>query len=259
MAGFHAKRRYGLTFDLNYTWSHSIDNISVNSNTVAYGGYGFICDVVRPRECRGNSDFDITSYINGNFVYDLPFGRGRAFGGSSPRLVNEILGGWTVSGIPSWHTGYPFFAGANAFVAGFANNAPAILTGNINDMKIKIHGGNGNPLYAFASPTQALSDYTGPIGFQIGSRNNLRGARSTELDAGLSKEFPIVENIVVKFRGDAFNIMNHPDFSSSETSGNITSDITQSSSPFGIITSDTQGANTNQGPRVLQVSLRVEF
>lgn len=255
----HKNTGYGLTFDLNYTWSHSIDNVSVNSNTVAYGGYGFICDVVRPRECRGNSDFDVTSYINGNFVYDLPFGRGRAFGGTSPRIVNEILGGWTVSGIPSWHTGYPFFAGANAFVAGFANNAPAILTGNINDMKIHIHGGNGNPLYAFADSTKALNDYTGPVGFQVGSRNNLRGARSMELDAGLSKTFPVVENVVVKFRGDAFNVMNHPDFASSATSGNITSDITQSSSPFGIITSDSQGANTNQGPRVLQVSLRVEF
>jgi hypothetical protein len=66
------------------------------------------------------------------------------------------------------------------------------------------------------------------------------------LDAGLSKTFPIVENVVVKFRGDAFNVMNHPTF------GTITNDITQSSNPFGVVTSD-------GGSRVLQVSLRVEF
>ncbi len=246
----HKNAGGGLTFDLNYTWSHSTDNVSVNANTVAYGGYGFICDVVRPRECRGNSDFDVRSYINGNVVYDLPFGHGRTFGGSSPTLVNELLGGWTVSGIPSWHTGYPFFAASNAFVAGYANDAPAILAGSLNDMKIRIHGGNGNPLYAFNSSAQALNDFTGPVGFQIGSRNNLRGARSTQLDAGISKQFPITERLVLKFRGDAFNIMNHPDFSS--TGVNITNDITQSSNPFGIITSD-------DGARVLQVSLRVEF
>jgi hypothetical protein len=245
----HKNAGFGLTFDLNYTWSHAIDNVSVNANTVAYGGYGFICDVVRPRECRGNSDFDATSYINGNFVYDLPFGHGRMLGGTSPRIVNEILGGWTVSGIPSWHTGYPFFAASNAFVAGYANDAPAILTGNISDTKIHIHGGNGGQLYAFNNSSTVLNDYTGPVGFQVGSRNNLREPRDTALDAGLSKTFPVIEDVVVKFRGDAFNVMNHPTFGGQ---GWIENDITQSSNPFGVI-------NNDGGSRVLQVSLRVEF
>ncbi|MGA2250027.1 carboxypeptidase regulatory-like domain-containing protein [Terracidiphilus sp.] len=249
----HKNSSFGLTFDINYTWSHAIDNVSVTANTVAYGGYGFICDVVRPRECRGNSDFDVTHYINGYFVYDLPFGHGRAFGGSSPRIVNEFLGGWSVSGLPGWHTGFPYFAGANAFVAGFSNDAPAILTGDIHDMDIHIHGGGGNPLQAFRNTNTAVNDYTGPVGFQIGSRNDLRGPRSTTLDAGLSKTFPVVEKVVVKLRGDAFNVMNHPVFGNPATN-NI--DITQSSAPFGLLTSDTPNG---LAPRVLQVSLRVEF
>ncbi len=246
----HKNSSFGLTFDINYTWSHSVDNVSVNANTVAYGGYGFICDVVRPRECRGNSDFDVSHYINGYFTYELPFGRGKAFGGSSPWIVNEFLGGWTVSGLPGWHTGFPYFAGSNAFVAGFANDAPAILTGNVRDMDIHMSGGQGNPLQAFTNTAKALNDFTGPVGFQVGGRNNLRGPKSTTLDAGVSKTFPIVENIVVKFRGDAFNVLNHPVFSNPSTS-NI--DITQSSAPFGYITS------TGVDPRVLQLSLRVEF
>jgi len=113
-------------------------------------------------------------------------------------------------------------------------------------MKIHIHGGSGSQLYAFNNTNTALNDYTGPVGFQIGSRNNLRQPRATSLDTGLSKEFPVVENIRVKLRGDAFNVMNHPTF------GGITTDITQSSNPFGVLTSD-------GGSRVLQVSLRVEF
>jgi hypothetical protein len=245
----HKNTGFGLTFDINYTFSHAIDNVSVNSNSVAYGGYGFICDVVRPRECRGNSDFDVTNYINGYFTYDLPFGHGRTFGASSSWLTNEILGGWSVSGLPGWHTGFPFFAGSNAFVAGFSNDAPAILVGNRGDLNIKIHGGGGNPLYAFNNPTTALNDFTGPVAFQIGGRNNLRGPRSTTLDAGLSKTFPIREQVVAKLRGDGFNVMNHPVFNVPST-GNI--DITQSSAPFGVINSDGSA-------RVLQVSLRVEF
>ena len=245
----HKNTGFGLTFDLNYTFSHSIDNVSVNSNSVAYGGYGFICDVVRPRECHGPSDFDVTNYVNGYFTYDLPFGHGRMFGASSSWITNELLGGWSVSGLPGWHTGFPYFAGSNAFVAGYANDAPAILVGNREDLNIHLHGGSGSPLYAFTDPTKALSDYTGPVAFQVGSRNNLRGPRSTTLDAGLSKTFPVTEGIVVKLRGDGFNVMNHPVFNTPTTS-NI--DITQSSEPFGVISSDA-------GPRVLQVSLRVEF
>ena len=85
----HKNVGYGLQFDLNYTWSHSIDNVSLIANQAAYGGYGFICDVLRPRECRANSDFDVTQYFNGNFIYDLPFGRGKYFGSGASRWLDE--------------------------------------------------------------------------------------------------------------------------------------------------------------------------
>jgi hypothetical protein len=203
----------------------------------------------------------VTNYVNGYVTYDLPYGHGKMFGATSPWIVNELLSGWSVSALPGWHTGFPYFAGSNAFVAGFANDAPAILVGNKTDMKIHLNGGKESPLYAFANPTQALSDYTGPVAFQVGSRNNLRGPRSTTLDAGLSKTFPVVDGVVIKLRGDAFNVMNHPAFNAPGTS-NI--DITQSSAPFGVITSDgitnATGPNFGEGgPRVLQVSLRAEF
>ena len=85
LATLHKNAGHGLQFDLNYTWSHSIDNVSVIANAPAIGGYGFICDALRPRNCRGNSDFDVANYLNGNFIYELPLGRGRAFAATSPR------------------------------------------------------------------------------------------------------------------------------------------------------------------------------
>ena len=245
----------GLQFDLNYTWSHSIDNVSVTANTVAYGGYGFICDVLRPRECRGNSDFNLNQVLNGNFIYDLPFGRGRQFAAGVPSWADRIIGGWEVSGLPTWHTGYPYFAGANAFVAGYANNAPAILTGPIADLKTKINGGKGQPLNAYADAAKANADYEGPLGFTIGSRNNLTGPGYFDLDMGLGKSLSIWENVVLKLRADAFDVLNHPNFSTPCT------DITDASCNFGVISSDAgqSGAVPGSSTRVLQVIGRIEF
>jgi hypothetical protein len=252
----HKNAGFGLQFDLNYTYSHSIDNVSVIANAPAIGGYGFICDVNRPRECRANSDFDVTNYFNGNFIYDLPFGRGKAFAGTAPRWLDELIGGWSIGGLPSVHSGNAYFASANAFVAGYANDAPAILVGPASDLKIHLHGGQGQPLYAFANASQANADYTGPVGFNIGSRNNLRAPNYFDLDMHLGKRFPIVaERVAVKLGADAFNVLNHPNFAAPN------SDITDVAGPFGVINS-TVGTGIRNGAdsqRVLQVFARIEF
>jgi len=252
----HKNPGHGLQFDLNYTWSHSIDNVSVIANAPAIGGYGFICDVQRQRECRGNSDFDVTHYFNGNFIYDLPFGRGKSFGGTSPRWLDEFIGGWSVSGLPSVHSGNAYFASSLAFVAGYANDAPGILVGPSSDLNIHINGGKGQPLYGFANPTQANADYTGPVGFNIGARNNLRSPSYFDLDMGLAKSFPLIgDRVAMKFRADAFNVLNHPNFNAP------CGDITNVTCLFGTI-SGTAGTGINNGfssQRVLQIALRLEF
>jgi hypothetical protein len=244
----HKNVSQGLQFDLNYTWSHSIDNVSVIANAPAIGGYGFICDVLRPRECRGNSDFDVTSNLTGNFIYDLPVGRGRTFAANAPFWLNEAIGGWQLSGLPYWHTGNVFFAAANAFVAGYANDAPALLTGNIADMRMKIHKDSSGTVWAFANnDAPRRADYSGPLGFQIGSRNNLRGPVYFNMDLGLGKTFPIHKELNLQFRADAFNALNHPSFDTPST------DITEASGRFGVIT------GTASGARVLQGALRLQF
>jgi DNA-binding transcriptional LysR family regulator len=123
---------HGLQFDFNYTWSHSIDNTSLVANSIASStGLGFVCEAQSPRVCRGNSDFDTTTVISSDFVYDLPFGRGRSFAASSPRWLDEVIGGWNLSGIPAWNSGVAFTTVSNAFVAGFAEDAPANRRGQV--------------------------------------------------------------------------------------------------------------------------------
>jgi hypothetical protein len=244
---------HGLTFDINYTWSHSIDNTSLIANSPALSGYGFICDTLRPRECRGNSDFDTTHYITGYAIYSLPFGRGRTFASHVPLGLDEIIGGWDLSNIYTWHSGNAWSTASSAFLAGYANNAAALFNGDNSAIQRKVHKTSGGTLTQFADPTRALTAFQGPIGFQVGPRNSMRGPQYFDLDTGLSKRFTIVPDwgLKVQLRGDAFNVLNHPNFLPPANNSSY-DDITQPSG-FGQLTA------MNGGARVLQISARVEF
>jgi hypothetical protein len=248
---------HGLSFNVNYTYSHSIDNTSLIANTLAASvAAGFVCDATKPRECRATSDFDETHVLNGDFTYQLPLGRGREFAAGIPRWMDELVGGWAVSGIPTWHSGLAFSALTSAFVAGYSNDAPAIFNGN--HAAVKAHVAKqadgsvnlfSNPSL-FTDPTTSTAIFRGPVGLQIGSRNNLRGPSAWGLDAGLAKRFALIgDRLTAQFRADAFNVFNHPTFA--VPSGN---DITSGNGlAFGQITS------TTGTPRVVQLALRIEF
>jgi hypothetical protein len=190
----------------------------------------------------------VTNYLNGNFIYQLPLGRGQTYGANAPFWLNELVGGWSISGLPNWHTGNAYFASSNAYVAGYANNAPAILAGSPGLLKSSIHKDTAGTVFGFKDSQTALDAYVGPVGFQIGTRNNLRGPQYFNVDLGLGKAFPVWEDKVnLKFRADAFNALNHPSFDLPK------SDISEFSGQFGVISS------TVSSPRVLQGSLRLEF
>jgi hypothetical protein len=253
----HKNTGHGLQFDINYTWSHSLDNTSMIANSEAYGGYGFICDVLRPRLCRGNSDFDVSNYLNGNFLYQLPVGRGQAFAANIPWWANEFIGGWELSGLPVWHTGTPYMANSVAFLMSYSNEDPAILTGSLSYLKPHVTVQNGQ-VYAFKNYQQAYDQFVGPVGFQMGSRNDLRGPGFFNMDLGLGKTFPLYrERVNMKFRADAYNAFNHPNFSTPSFTGNMS--LVAPPDEFGVVPGTVTPAFADQAARVLQVALRVEF
>jgi hypothetical protein len=255
----------GLQFNFNYTWSHSIDNNSQSSGTNAlYEVTGIICDATKPRACRGDSDFDVRQIITADFEYDLPFGHNRTFFGNSGTLTNELIGGWSVSGIPSYRTGLPINVLSDAFIASFAAEDPAIFTGsksNLSSLKSHVNNVQGT-VYNFAGgPTGAATAYSlfrGPLGLEYGSRNLLKGPGAANLDLGLAKIFPIIPSRAINliFRADAFNIFNHPNFSNP---GGSDPDIVNNASPFGQITSTISPSGQVGDIRVAQFSLRLEF
>lgn len=253
----HKKLSRGLQFDVNYTFSHSLDNISAAANNAfgnGAGAGGIMCDSINIRVCYANSDFDVRHSITGDWVYDLPFGRGKSFGAAMPRWADEVVGGWSITGLVNWRTGLAFQTVANAFPISFANNAPAVFNGDSSALKVDTHfetnSASGNPtIQLFKNPTAALGAFSGPLGIQAGSRNNLRGPHYSNFDIGLAKHFPITEQVKMEFRADAFNVFNHTNFQLPGTDG--TADIS-SPSTFGVI-------NGDYGARVLQLALRVDF
>jgi hypothetical protein len=257
---------HGLQFDVNYTFAHSIDNVSFFANSsgdTGIGGVGLICDDLRPRECRANSDFDINNYVTANVTYQLPFGRHRMLLNSIPIWAEEAIGGWDISGITDWHTGIAWGTDSNAFDASYSNDAPAILVGPQSAIQTKLQknipGGGAN---IFLNQASAQAAYVGPIGFQIGPRNSLRGPKYFNQDLGLAKNFPLsAERVNLKFRADAFNALNHPNFALPQENGfNGFDQQDFTSTTFGNITSTVAPpGNLNNGARVLQVSLRLEF
>lgn len=256
---------HGLQFDFNYTYSHSIDNSSFFANSMGdtgIGGVGLICDVIRPRECRANSDFDLRHNITADAYYGLPFGRKRAFFASVPTWANELIGNWDISGIGNWHTGSPWSNDSNAFDASYSNDAPAILIGPKSAVSTHVTKLPGGGVNIFANKTAAQAAYEGPIGFQIGPRNSLIGPGFFNTDLGLAKLFPIHgEATNLQFRADAFNALNHPNFQVPAENGfNGLDQQDFTSTTFGNI-SYTQAAvgNNNNGARIVQVSLRLQF
>ena len=115
----------------------------------------------------------------------------------------------------------------------------------------------------FSNAAQAAAQFSGPVGFTIGPRNGERGPGYFNMDLGLGKTFPIIsEKINAKFRADAFNAFNHPNFAipaENVFNGYDQEDYEQGSG-FGQISFTADPThNLNNGARVLQLSLRVEF
>ncbi len=247
----HKRLSHGLQFDLNYTYSHSIDNSSTVANnatgTSATGGYGgFLCDAIKLRSCRGNSDFDVTHIVSANALFDMPVGRGRWLGSNMPGWANQIVGGWQVAALTQWHTGFAFSTVTEAFPVSFNSNSPAVFIGTPHDIRVKIHDDAGQ-IQLFADPNAALNAFTGPIGLDGPTRNNLRGPRFSNTNLALNKHFPIKEKFDVEFRVEAYNVFNHVNFA---LPGGSVADINGPN--FGVISSDA-------GSRVMQFSLRLDF
>ncbi len=122
-------RAGGLEFDVNYTYSRSIDDGSNAERVSTFEGGGFASQILNswfPRQNRAVSDFDTTHIVNANWVYQLPLGRGKRFGAGMGSFANAIIGGWTVSGLWRWSSGYPFSLLSPEWATNYDLETPAV-------------------------------------------------------------------------------------------------------------------------------------
>jgi hypothetical protein len=247
----------------NYTFSKSFDEASAAERVGPYegtggtgndlNGGGIVINSWDPLSLRGLSDFNAFHQINANLVYQLPFGKGQRFAGNAGPLLNELVGGWHVSGIFRWTTGFPitidngFTWATNWNIEGDAMpNGPAP---NASNPKNAMVNGVGIGPDIFANPAAAQAAFRPEWPGESGVRNNVIGDGMFNIDTGVSKDFSLGEQRRLEFSWQAFNATNSVRYDVRGAQPSLSYDPTQFGKYLGTLTT----------PRFMQFALRFEF
>jgi hypothetical protein len=255
----------GLEFDINYTYSKSIDIGSNAERINEFEGSGFASQVINswfPKQLRAVSDFDATHQVNSNWVYELPVGHGKHFGGGMGHLANAILGDWSVSGLWRWSSGYPFSLFSPLWATNFQLESPAVLIGKApktgSFMVAQAGGGTGPNVFKdpgitdSTNPNAAINQFRAAYPGEAGNRNVLRGPGTFNIDTGLSKGWNITESQTLKFTWEIFNATNTPRFDVGTMQLNANNSLSN-------VTSFGNFSSTLSNPRVMEFALRYSF
>jgi hypothetical protein len=251
----HKRMARSLQFDVNYTFSKSIDIMSDAERVTEWGGLGGqVINSWDPNSRRAVSDFDLTHQINGNWIYQMPFGRGQHFGHDVNRVADAFIGGWELTGLVRWTTGFPISIQngstwpTNWQLGGGAVQIAPAATGTTVDPP----GTQPGSVSIFKDPqgSSGIGAFRNAMPGESGGRNQIRGQGFAGLDLGLAKTWvmPWKESQSLQFRWDVFNVPNLHRFDVQSINTNL-----DASSAFGLYT----GLLTN--PRVMQFALRFEF
>jgi hypothetical protein len=256
---FRQRALHGVQFNLNYTLAHAMGLLSQNAiqgqatgPTLYYTNRNF-------RLNYAPSAFDIRHVIHLSGTFDLPFGKGRAFLNSN-KVVDQVLGGWTLGTIVNFQTGTPVVL--NGGYLTYNEKDPGVVFQNgLTVSQVQSTMGvyhTGNPWAYFIDPKylasngQASSATIAPVSTpgQMGYHPYLYGPHWFGGDLSLNKAFPIKERFRATFQAECLNVLNHPTWGP-VTSGASTANVQSLS--FG----QTTGGPT--GPRVVEFRLNFEF
>jgi hypothetical protein len=199
----------GLQFQASYTYSHSLDEASSASlGSLANGDFR---DQRFPGMEYGNSDFDVRHHLVISFDYQLPFGKGKTFGGNASGFVNQLIGNWQLAGIVSASTGN-WFTVSDPLVNSSNTDCGGTVSYNCSRPNV-VGDPNGKPCVAgtfFNTCAFASNPVQGTYGNE--RRNTVRGPGYQVWDMSVLKPFPIRDQMRFEFRADFFNIWNHTNF-----------------------------------------------
>jgi hypothetical protein len=246
---FQRRLSRGLQALASYSFSHSIDSAS----TDAFANYlNTPRTLANPNIDRDDSDFDIRHAFTAGVTYDLP----------SPRLdkaARAILGGWSLDGFALARTAPPVDVVNPTFHAAGISLAPRP---NVNPgVALELFGSGypGGKIFNKGAFTAAPTGEQGDFG-----RNVLRAFNAAQADIALQRVFRLTEKTGLRFRGEFFNILNHPSFGSPTNS--LTSPLFGRSTQTLANGLGAGGANGGfnplyqvGGPRSIQLALKLQF
>jgi Carboxypeptidase regulatory-like domain/TonB dependent receptor-like, beta-barrel len=234
--------KQGLQALLNYTFSHSLDNAS--NDTVA----GFSGTVISAENDYASSDFDVRHSFSGALTYELP----------SPKVrnrVNAVLRDWLIATVVVARTGFPFNGvvfGTSPDPGGFVLTRPDAVAGE--PRWIANPAAPGGKMVNSAAFTIPKTTRQGTEG-----RNDIAGFGLAQADLSLVRSFPIAERVTLQFRADAFNVLNHANFTNPSGAIQFAPLALESHQMLNQSLSGLNPLFQEGGPRSLQLSLKLSF
>jgi hypothetical protein len=257
--------RHGLYALLGYTYSRNFDNgmpdgLGTNPGALYYPLPG------TAKLDWGLSELNLNQQFTASVLYDLPFGKGKHWGGGWSSPVDAALGHWSINLIERATTGFPLYVVDSSDGSGvdFSYNGNNFERPNQVGDPNKPGPVAGNPNCTYTPPTKVhtISSWFNPCAFafappgELGSgvRAPLYGPRFVNTDFSLIKDLPLSfrEGMGLQFRAEFFNLLNHPQYYLQGAAGTGEMDINSPSS-FGVIN------NTVNNPRLVQFALKLKF
>jgi hypothetical protein len=272
---FQRRLSRGLQAIASYTWSHSIDTASDGS----YSSSSIFIRQLGANSNRGSSDFDVRHAVSAGITYEIPTP-------ATNVIAKAILQGWSLQNVfqawsPTpvnvlWSTellipsinantfprpdvvpGIPLYVYGPQYPGGKAiNSTPGAVPGGCPD---------GNPsIGPFCGPP--VDPTTGNATQGNLGRNALRGFGLWQWDFAVHRDFPIHESLVLQFRAEMFNVLNHPNFGSPDGITGDTSSFGKSTQMLGQSLNGGFAGGTPLsplyqigGPRSIQLALKLQF
>ena len=236
----------GLSFNVNYTYSKTLDDASDLFNN----GAGLRpTDNMNPKVDYGPADFDTRQRFVTTLSYDLPFMK-----------QNRWLGGWGVNSIIAVSSGHPWtpFNSANDLNKDGYRTDRIVPVGSISSTFL-----HGSPADGLVDPTKWVN-FTCPASVNGGlwcnppiGRNSVIGPASADVDLNLTKTFKITERAGVTFQANFFNLFNHPNFLN-PTAG-VVGSSNLNTNDFGKSRTTWSTAGADGGHRATQLAVRFDF
>ncbi len=236
--------KHGLYALIAYSYSHTYDNgLSDGLGSLLSAPY-FPLPNWRTLDW-GLSQINLNNSFTASVIYDLPFGKGKAFGSDWNSLTNTLLGGYQVTVIQRISSGFP-----DPLIDSFNQSGTTFNAGGNDNNFNRPDQVSGCDVYAahhsqsqYINPACFVSAPVGELG--DASRVPVTGPDFVNTDFSVIKQFPLPREMGLNFRAEFFNLFNHAQF------GLPINDI--NAVGFGAVNS------TVNNPRLIQFALKLTF